>query len=60
MENGFNKDIKHGVIVLSDIKEVKKYGVFEYFRDKDNDDDDLESCNKCGGRFFCNILLLLY
>ena len=23
-------------------------------------DDDLESCNKCGGRFFCNILLLLY
>ena len=39
MENGFNKDIKHGVIVLSDIKEVKKYGIFEYFRDKDNDDD---------------------
>ena len=39
MENGFNKDIKHGVIVLSDIKEVNEYGMLEYFRDKNKDDD---------------------
>lgn len=39
MENGFNKDIKHGVIVLSDIKELNELGMLKYFRDKNNDDD---------------------